>query len=119
MTNTDRRLINKAEEVQFDKDGNIIKTREKRKFASDEQIAKELIKNKGFISKVAENLSVPTTYVKIRIKANKALAEICNSMDDRILDLAEAKLLELISDKDFEAIKFVLKTKGKERGYIS
>jgi hypothetical protein len=46
------------------------------------------------------------------------LKELLKQEDERLLDKAEDKLIELIEKGDSTMIKYFLSTKGKERGYV-
>ncbi len=49
---------------------------------------------------------------------NKDLIEELEEERDKVLDVGEKKLIELVNRGEFPAIKFLLSTKGKSRGYI-
>ncbi len=82
------------------------------------QIEKGLRSTGGFISLTAKKLGVTQGAISNRIKTSeklkKALAEISESQ----LDFTESKLLKLIKEGNPAAVFFMLKCKGKHRGYI-
>ena len=49
---------------------------------------------------------------------NKDLLKEIEEERDKVLDVGEKKLLEAIDRGEFPAIKFLLSTKGKSRGYV-
>jgi hypothetical protein len=49
---------------------------------------------------------------------NAKLDEALKDAEDSILDFAESKLIEHINDGDTTCLIFMLKTKGKNRGYV-
>ena len=49
---------------------------------------------------------------------NKDLVLAVDQERERVIDVAEGKLLELVNEKNFNAIQFLLKTKGSHRGYV-
>lgn len=51
------------------------------------------------------------------LKEDEEYAEAVSEQSETILDIAERKLLEKVEEGDLRAIMFLLKTKGKERGY--
>lgn len=51
------------------------------------------------------------------LKEDEEYAKIIQEQSEVILDIAENKLLEKVQEGDMRAIMFILKTKGKERGY--
>ena len=51
------------------------------------------------------------------MKEDKAFAEAVWEIEEGVLDVAESKLVELVREGNLQAIKFLLATKGRERGY--
>ncbi len=49
---------------------------------------------------------------------NKNLVKEIEEERDKVLDVGEKKLIEAVDRGEFPAIKFLLSTKGKSRGYI-
>ena len=52
------------------------------------------------------------------IKKDPNLEEMINEANESIIDFAESKLIEHISNGDVTSLIFFLKTKGKKRGYV-
>ena len=50
--------------------------------------------------------------------SNQKLSDQINEADEAILDFAESKLVEHINSGDVTSLIFLLKTKGKNRGYV-
>jgi len=44
--------------------------------------------------------------------------ELCDQVDEDVLDLGESVLYELVKEKNVVATIFLLKTRGKKRGYV-
>lgn len=51
-------------------------------------------------------------------KEDEKLAKILDDIDEGILDFTESKLIEKVNEGNLTAIIFLLKTKGKKRGYV-
>lgn len=51
------------------------------------------------------------------VSRHQRLKDACDRARERTLDLAESKLVERIHDGDTNAIKFMLETLGKNRGF--
>ena len=51
-------------------------------------------------------------------KQNQDLLKEIEEERDKVLDIGEKKLLELVDKGEFPAIKYLLSTKGKARGYV-
>lgn len=49
---------------------------------------------------------------------NEKLSEMLDDIDEGILDYTESKLIEKVNEGNLTAIIFLLKTKGKKRGYV-
>ena len=51
------------------------------------------------------------------MKEDKAFSEAVWEIEEGVLDAAESKLVELVREGNLQAIKFLLRTKARERGY--
>ena len=49
---------------------------------------------------------------------NKDIVQEIKEEREKLIDIGEEKLMELINSGNFNAIKLLLTTKGKDRGYI-
>lgn len=72
----------------------------------------------GIISQAAKKMDLDRTTPYRWMKEDIAFAEKVHEIQNLVLDFTESKLLELIRDGNPTAIIFMLKTKGKDRGYI-
>lgn len=90
----------------------------KRIKVTDEEFAIMLEKAAGFKSRLAKQLGISTSAVCHRIQRSEYLREACKTIEDTVLDLAESKLLEAVKNGEAWAITFVLKCKGRKRGWI-
>ena len=84
----------------------------------DETIAAALVKSKGLQYLAAEELDIYPNAVHERIKRSPYLQEVVKNCLGRRLDKAEFNLALMTEDKELGAICFLLKTRGKERGYV-
>ncbi|MDA7640571.1 phBC6A51 family helix-turn-helix protein [Opitutaceae bacterium] len=82
-----------------------------------EALLTALRNNRGNISKAcgATGVSRGTFYNWREIDSD--FAERVQHVDDDIVDLAQDKLMEKVEEGNIQAITFVLKTKGRRRGY--
>jgi hypothetical protein len=72
----------------------------------------------GIVSTACAKIGVArNTYYSWR-KVDPGFAAECDDVDEDVLDLGESTLHELIKEKNVVATIFLLKTKGKKRGYI-
>ena len=72
----------------------------------------------GIISQAAKKMDLDRTTPYRWMKEDITFAEKVHEIQNLVLDFTESKLLELIRDGNPTAIIFMLKTKGKDRGYI-
>ena len=84
---------------------------------SDEKIADVLRKNKGLQALTSEALGVSCQLISKRIAASPYLQEVREECHEKRLDVAENSLCKLTEKNDIQAIRFLLSTKGKTRGY--
>jgi predicted transcriptional regulator len=83
-----------------------------------DQIIQAIKGTGGIKTTVAKRLDVTRqtvdNYLRKWASVNEAYIEECEA----ITDMAEANLIQEIRDRNFQAIRFYLQTKGKERGYV-
>ena len=84
----------------------------------DSEIVDALKDCKGLIYLTAIKLGCSHPDLDQRIKANDNLMLICKGERGGIVDKAEAKLVEAMEGGAKWAIEMILKTLGKERGYV-
>lgn len=74
--------------------------------------------NRGIVSRAAAIAGIDRQTHYNWYKNDAKYKQAVDDMDDVVLDFAEGKLHDLISGSDTAATIFLLKTKGKKRGYI-
>lgn len=88
---------------------------------SDKQIVDALKKTEGNISAAARALGASRATIHKRINEVEKVKEEYESVNEANLDLAENELIDLVKDKKhkdhFGALKFYLRTKGRDRGF--
>lgn len=85
---------------------------------TDLEFAAMLEKAGGFRTRVAKQLGITASAVTHRIKRSKYLTEVCKTVEETILDLAEAQLIKAAQEGEAWAITFILKCKGRKRGWV-
>ena len=83
-----------------------------------EEVKQALETHGGFRTHAAKALGISYQALTDRIKRNKELQEFVVEIDEGYLDLAESALISRVRQEDLGAICFMLKCKGKKRGYI-
>lgn len=83
----------------------------------DEKIAEALKKFKGLQVLAAEALGVTYQAISKRIAASPFLQDVREECHERRLDIGEQSLMKLTEKNDIQAVRFLLSTKGKMRGY--
>lgn len=81
-------------------------------------IAEALEAAGGFVTQAARNLDVTPRAVFRRIAQSQELQDIKWDINERYLDLAESKHLEEVKKGNYDAVRFHLRCKGKNRGYV-
>jgi transposase len=71
----------------------------------------------GLASEIARRLGVSDRTVMAYQKRYPSVEKAIRDERNQTLDLAESKLLELIQQGHFPAVKFFLETQGRSRGY--
>ena len=88
------------------------------KFTADQMV--EAIRGSGgIVSLIASRLRCGRSTVYRYAHRYPSVREALEAEREVLLDLAESRLLECVERGDLDAIIFVLKTKGKDRGYTT
>ena len=77
-----------------------------------------IVNSGGIITVIAERLQVQRNTLYAFMAKYPESRGMIQQEQDKILDVAEAKLIEQINRGEQWAVKFMLATKGKVRGYI-
>lgn len=99
-------------------DAELVTLRGKKITVTDEEFAMMLEKAGGFKSRVAKQLGISVSAVCHRIQRSEYLREACKTVEETILDLAEASLVAAAQKGEPWAVTFILKCKGRKRGWI-
>ena len=88
-----------------------------------QQIKKEafldaLEKSMGIMTQAAKTLGINRVTAYQWMKKDPEFADKVEEIQNLVLDFTESKLYELIEEKNPTAIIFLLKTKGRDRGYV-
>lgn len=81
-------------------------------------VAEQLRKYYGIQSNVARAYGVTPSAVSQYISKHPELQAVVAECEDTILDIGESALYASVIEKDPWAVKFLLSTKGKRRGYV-
>ena len=82
------------------------------------KIAAVYEKKGGNIAATAVALGITRQALYKWRKEEGELAKMLDDIDEGILDFTESKLIEKVNEGNLTAILFLLKTKGKKRGYV-
>ena len=85
---------------------------------TDEEIAVLLEKSGGFKSRVAKQVGLSVSAVCKRVQRSEMLQEACRNVEETVLDIAESGLIAAAQRGEAWAICFILKCKGRKRGWI-
>jgi hypothetical protein len=88
----------------------------------DQYTAKEFIDaiphTGGVITLIAQKVGCVWNTAKKYIDTHPTVKQAYDDEVESILDMGEAKLFEAVKDGEFQAIKYLLSTRGKKRGYV-
>lgn len=82
------------------------------------QAEEALLKNYGNVSAAARALGVDHSTLWHRIKRAERLQDARRDAEEQTLDLAENALVGAVKKGEAWAVCFLLKTKGRKRGYV-
>jgi len=85
---------------------------------TDQQILNAIERSRGLVFLAAQALGCDPATIHHRAQKNDKIREAIEIERGRILDFAEAKLLEAVRDGAAWAICFLLKTQARSRGYV-
>ncbi len=71
----------------------------------------------GIMTTIAKNLGCDWSTARKYTEMYDSTKEAYFNEGERVLDLAESKLIEAINKGDSQMIKYLLATKGKKRGF--
>ena len=72
----------------------------------------------GIVATIAKRVGCVWRTAKKYIDTYPTVAQAYDDESESVLDLAESKLLQAIKDGDGRMIRYMLSTKGKQRGYV-
>jgi len=85
---------------------------------TEKQIQEALKQTKGMVYLASRQLGCSHHTIKDRIAKSLKLQQIVEAESGMVVDTAELKLYQAILDGDMGAIKYMLSTRGKDRGYV-
>ena len=87
---------------------------------SKKKVREAISGSMGIYAVIASKCNVSRAAVTkfLQKEKNENLVEEINEEREKLIDVGERKLIELINAGNFNAIKLLLTTKGKDRGYI-
>lgn len=85
---------------------------------NEKQVRDALIEACGLVSRAAQILNVNPAQIYGYLKRWPRLTMLKTVTDELLLDLAETKLFQLVQEGDKESVRFVLRCKGKSRGWV-
>ena len=84
---------------------------------TQEQVIKALVETRGVKTPAAEALHCDPSTVRRYIERYPAVKDAYECAIQSAIDLAQSKLIVLIEREDWRAIRFMLTTLGKDRGF--
>ena len=86
---------------------------------TDDMIIAAVKATAGTIYVAAERLGCHPDTIYDRAKVSKEVADAIKHAREKLLDTGEIALAAAVGQGDFRAIKFLLSTKGRDRGYVT
>jgi len=83
-----------------------------------DQFIEALEQKMGIVSQACKSIGIDRTTPYRWAKEDKEFAERMEEVNNVVLDFTESKLYELVDEKHPSAVIFLLKTRGKSRGYV-
>jgi hypothetical protein len=85
---------------------------------SAEQVASAITDARGILAVAARRLGCSRTTVHRYVNQYATVKAAYEEASETVLDFAESKLYEQVNEGNITAIIYLLKTKGKSRGYV-
>ena len=82
------------------------------------EVADALKRSAGIVTVAAKHLGRTPRELTKFILEHDSLKEIRSDLDEQLVDLAEGKMVQMVHAGNFQAVRFVLITKGKKRGWV-
>ena len=82
------------------------------------QFIKAIPNTGGIITKIAERVGCAWHTAKKYIEQYPTIQQAYQNECERVLDIAESALIKSITEQEAWAVKYMLSTKGKKRGYV-
>jgi len=82
-----------------------------------EQVIEAIEKSAGIVSTIAKRLGCDWKIARKYVGKWACTQDAYDGECEKILDLAETKMIDIISQGDGPMIRYLLSTKGKRRGY--
>ena len=82
-----------------------------------EQVIEAIEKSAGIVSTIAKRLGCDWKIARKYVGKWTCTQDAYDGECEKVLDLAETKMIEIISQGDGPMIRYLLSTKGKRRGY--
>jgi hypothetical protein len=85
---------------------------------TDEQIAKAIKGSGGIMSSIAKRLKCNWNTARKYVNSKPEFEEMLQEEEEAVLDMGEAALYAQVKNQEAWAVKYLLATKGKKRGYV-
>ena len=95
-----------------------MKSQQQKQHLKKAQFITELEATMGVVSQACKRCGIDRTTPYRWAREDEKFKEDMEEIQNVVLDFAESKLYELVDEKHPTAIIFLLKTKGRNRGYV-
>lgn len=83
-----------------------------------EQVIEAIQRHKGLLAPAARDLGVSRSTIYNYVDRYKTIRKAMDDARETNLDFAESKLMQAVNNGNVTAIMFLLKTVGRNRGYV-
>lgn len=111
-------IIYKPEEKKVNRHKSELGHGKNLKALKNEEIIEAIKKCRGLTYIIANALGVSHSGISAKIAADPELSGVLKEQRGRALDMAEAKLMQAVDKGEQWAITMILRTLGRERGYV-
>jgi hypothetical protein len=85
---------------------------------TQQRVIDAIVQARGIKTTAAESLGCSRQTITNYLDRYPAVKAAYDEANESTLDLAESKLIALVEKEEWPAIRFLLVTKGKDRGYV-